>query len=285
MAAVASPYKPKVAQPLPSRESLALARLELELEAQLELKLEDGAAVGAPPQVDDAFARCLTARLRAVEAVGADGDDDPTLRWGASVAHRCGRATVCDFCAIVARTEPVVRAHGALFAMYIKYAESTCTRRVCVNTVYEKYELLIRLLAREVGAIDLRTNLLAHPAWSHPKRACFFYVRFVLCWQLAVIDTRLRRRPIRVDAAWLLARARTGESVDEAFRVLAALCCGSADAWHGVFGDPSSEAALGAARARAADADVVVAEARLRHDAQYRPGARGRSPAKYVALF
>jgi hypothetical protein len=92
----------------------------------------------------------------------------------------------------------------------------------------------------------------------------------------------MRQRPYEIEAAWLHARVRSGEPVDEAFGVLAALCC-SVEAWRSVFVDGIPLAQV--PRPEAADARVLEAEARLRRDASYRPGARGRSPSKYVALF
>lgn len=271
MVNVASPFKPKVVQPRPSTEMLALARLEFELQSSHPVVLESTTA----------FSQCMAVRMEAVEAVSGDGD--PTQRWHASLAHRCDRANTCEFCAIVSRTVAHTTG-GSLLAMYIKYNEQTCTRRVCVNTIYEKYELLVKLVAREAGDVDMRTNMLGHPLWTHPKRACFFYARFVLCWQLAVIDAQLRERPYALEAAWLHARARSGESIDEAFGVLAALCC-STVAWHSVFVDgvPLALALTASPAAEAAAAEA--AEVRLRRDAWYRPGARGRCPSKYIALF
>jgi hypothetical protein len=264
---VASPFKPKVVQPRPSAEMLALARREFELQPCVR-------------PTTTAFSQCMGARMAAVEAV-SPVDGDPTRRWRESLAHRCDRANTCEFCAIVSRTIAYTTGES-LLAMYIKYNEQTCTRRVCVNTIYEKYELFVKLVAREVGEVGMHTNMLGHPLWTHPKRACFFYARFVLCWQLAVIDAQLRQRPYVLEAAWLHARARSGESVDEAFRVLATLCCGGSKWPGGVDGAVAAAAALATATTSVAVAD---AEARLRRDAWYQPGARGRCPSKYIALF
>lgn len=270
MTHVASPFRPKVVQPQLSHEMLNRARIDFELQPYVR-------------RVDShscAYSACMAARMSAVDALPTD-DADPTRHWEESIAHRCARSNVCDFCAIMSRTLQIVETSGSLLAMYIKYNEQTCTRPVCLNTIYEKYELMVKLVSREVAHVDMRTNLLAHPIWTHPKRTCFFYVRFVLCWQLALVDAQLRLRTFELEAAWLHARARSGESIDEAFGVLAALSC-SKEAWRSVFveGVPLVRVAYSVG-----DAAALSAEARLRRDALYRPGARGRCPSKYVALF
>ena len=214
--------------------------------------------------------------MREVENVKSLVVNDPVIVYETCMASRCAKEG-CDYCTIITRVQLILDSASMELRMYVALRETTCTNNV-INTVYEKYQLVVKKLVNTLGKVTMATNVMHAPHVLNEKH----FARFIVAWQVAFIYAHAQGHTFQFKASWLVQLFdKRPKGLEQAFVELAALSR-NADAWHDFF---VHKKALSTLLHNRQGYEVDAAYAEMKRVLHFPLGQRGQPPKKYIALF